>query len=201
MITVSVTVQERGPTVRLLSTKVLCRLPALGAQAPYRSTPSSQLLAMLTHFLPSSCRAAVPQLRGSKAVEAANDRFDATMSNVVRWEEVPPQQQQELGGGGIVKQIVSVTSLQVALQVPAWFLLPVGAIERSGSAVLARVLDTAVPRFLAQLAQDYGAWAAGDESLRQAVSEDGGLLQEGELLAVTAAAAAAAAEPQLQARA
>ena len=43
------------------------------------------------------------QLKGSPAVEKANDRFDATMSNVVRWQDAP--------GGG--KQIVSDTFLQV----------------------------------------------------------------------------------------
>ena len=47
----------------------------------------------------------------------------------------------------------------------------------AGSAVMARVLDTAVPRFLQQLSLDYAAWAAGDES-RQPVSS-GGLLDEG----------------------
>jgi hypothetical protein len=42
---------------------------------------------------------------------------------------------------------------------------------------MARVLATAVPRFLQQLAADYGAWAAGDDS-RQPVG-DGGLLDDG----------------------
>lgn len=46
----------------------------------------------------------------------------------------------------------------------------------AGSAVMARVLDTAVPRFLQQLAADYAAWAAGDDS-RQPVGE-GGLLDD-----------------------
>ncbi|EFN52385.1 hypothetical protein CHLNCDRAFT_138831 [Chlorella variabilis] len=126
VITVSVTVQERGPTVRLLSTK----------------------------------------LKGSKAVEAANERFDATMTNVVRWQEAP--------GGG--KQLASDTFIQVQLQVPAWFVLPTSTIERTGGAVMARVLESAVPRFLQQLSADYAAWAAGDDT-RQPVSE-GGLMGE-----------------------
>ena len=33
----------------------------------------------------------------------------------------------------------------------------------AGCAVMQRVLDTAVPRFLQQLKQDYALWAAGDE--------------------------------------
>jgi hypothetical protein len=111
------------------------------------------------------------QLRGSKAVEAANERFDATMSNVVRWQEAPG------GGGGL--QIVSETFIQVQLVVPGWFVLPTASIERTGSAVMERVLQTAVPRFLQQLAADYAAWAAGDES-RQPVNSDG-LLPEGGL--------------------
>lgn len=34
---------------------------------------------------------------------------------------------------------------------------------------MAKVLDTAVPRFLQQLSEDYRAWAAGDET-RQPVA-------------------------------
>lgn len=50
-------------------------------------------------------RCASLQLRGSKSVEAANDKFTATMTNVVRWQEA------ESGGSG--KEICSDTSLQV----------------------------------------------------------------------------------------
>jgi len=42
----------------------------------------------------------------------------------------------------------------------------------AGSAVMSKVLDTAVPRFLQQLAVDYAAWAAGDDS-REPVSSGG----------------------------
>jgi hypothetical protein len=66
-----------------------------------------------------------PQLKGSKAVEAANERFDATMTNVVRWQEAP--------GGGAAKQLVSDTFICVQLLVPAWFVLPVATIERTGA--------------------------------------------------------------------
>lgn len=41
---------------------------------------------------------------------------------------------------------------------------------------MARVLESAVPRFLQQLSADYAAWAAGDDT-RQPVSE-GGLMGE-----------------------
>jgi len=46
----------------------------------------------------------------------------------------------------------------------------------AGSAVMAKVLDTAVPRFLQQLAVDYAAWAAGDET-RQPVG-NGSILDD-----------------------
>lgn len=82
VLTLSVVVGERGPTVRLLST----------------------------------------ELQGSKVVVDANKRFTATMVNSVRW--------QESHGGG--KEIASETSIEVTLQVPTWFVLPVGVIERSG---------------------------------------------------------------------
>ena len=41
---------------------------------------------------------------------------------------------------------------------------------------MAKVLDTAVPRFLQQLSMDYAAWAAGDET-RQPVAS-GSLLDD-----------------------
>lgn len=51
------------------------------------------------------------------------------------------------------------------MEVPRWCgFIPVSAIESSGSGVLQGVLNTMVPRFLAQLERDYHAWAAGDES-------------------------------------
>ena len=147
VITVSVTVQERGPTVRLLSTKVrpghsrrfgtrcwqgcvrvrlcawswaascseCCRRGTRSVRTPRRTMPLLQL---------PPPHAALPQLKGSKAVEAANERFDATMTNVVRWQEAP--------GGG--KQLASDTFIQVQLQVPAWFVLPTSTIERTGAA-------------------------------------------------------------------
>lgn len=77
------------------------------------------------------------QLRGSKAIEAANERFDATMTNVVRWQEASPadadassSSSDSVSGG---KQLVSDTSIQVQLQVPGWFVLPTSAIERAGA--------------------------------------------------------------------
>lgn len=119
VLTLSVIVGERGPTVRLLET----------------------------------------ELQGSKAVIEANKRFSATMTNDVRW--------QERADGG--KEIVSDTSMLVTIEVPGWFKLPVGAFEKTGCAVMQRVLNTAVPRFLQQLKADYAAWASGDDS-RQPVA-------------------------------
>ena len=54
---------------------------------------------------------------------------------------------------------------QVALEVPGWFrLVPVEAIEKTGSGVMQRILNRMVPRFLKQLQADYELWASGDES-------------------------------------
>ena len=54
---------------------------------------------------------------------------------------------------------------QVALEVPGWMrMVPLRAIEGTGSGVMQRVLDSMVPRFLRQLAADYALWAAGDDS-------------------------------------
>lgn len=90
-------------------------------------------------------------------MEAANDRFTATMANIVTWEESTQ--------GAADKLICSDTSIQVALEVPQWArIMPVGAIESTGSRVMQTVLNSAVPKFLQQLQKDYELWAAGDES-------------------------------------
>lgn len=96
------------------------------------------------------------ELQGSKAALEANKKFTATMTNEVCWEY------RDDGSGG--KQICSSTSIQVTLEVPGWFVLPVSIIERSGCAVMQQILNTAVPRFLEQLKTDYAVWANGDES-------------------------------------
>lgn len=115
VLTLSVIVGERGPTVRLLDT----------------------------------------QLQGSKIVQQANEKFTATMTNSVEWRH-------DASSGAL--EIASDTSIQVTLEVPAWFVVPTAMIEKTGCAVMERVLETAVPRFLEQLKADYGLWAAGDES-------------------------------------
>ena len=42
--------------------------------------------------------------------------------------------------------------------------IPVGAIERTGSSVMQKVLNQMLPKFLSQLQVDYQKWASGDES-------------------------------------
>lgn len=115
------------------------------------------------------------ELQGSPFVEDMNNRFKATMTNVVRYrdlyaldpesdfdEDLPPETQ---------KEIVSDTSIQVVLEVPPWCgFIPVSSIEAAGSSVMQGVLNATVPRFLAQLRVDYEKWAAGDES-RKPVGE------------------------------
>lgn len=60
---------------------------------------------------------------------------------------------------------VSVRYLQVALEVPGWMrAFPVGAIEKTGSSVMQRVLNRMLPKFLSQLEADYELWASGDSS-------------------------------------
>lgn len=95
------------------------------------------------------------ELQGSKAIVEVNKKFTATMTNVVRWENAE--------NGAVDKQIKSDTEIQVTLEVPNWFVLPVKVIEKSGCAVMQRVLNTAVPRFLQQLEADYQQWASGAE--------------------------------------
>ncbi len=109
-----------------------------------------------THAWPALRNAAHLQLQGSKTIVAANDRFDATMTNIVTWEGDEHSE---------AKHLCSDTSIQVSLEVPRWArLMPTSAIESTGSKVMQTVLNSAVPKFLKQLQKDYELWAAGDES-------------------------------------
>lgn len=146
VITVSVTVQERGCTIRLLS----CRL------------------------------------QGSSFVDDINNKFSASMTNVVQWRELLAEPgSSSTGGGGSssstdadaaatdngAKEIVSNTSIEVNVEVPGWFqLIPVSGIESTGSGVMQKTVDIMVPRFLKQLEKDYELWASGDAS-RKPVGE------------------------------
>lgn len=99
------------------------------------------------------------KLRGSPLVESINDKFSAQMSNEVRWRDASSAAEPAR------KAIVSTTSLQVELEVPAWCgFLSTASIESVGAGVLQNVLEVMVPRFLSQLRTDYLLWASGDES-------------------------------------
>ncbi|KAF5841187.1 hypothetical protein DUNSADRAFT_14018 [Dunaliella salina] len=104
----------------------------------------------------------VGQLRGSPFVQDLNERFEAQMTNEVRYQD---------GEEPDVKQITSNSFLEVELEVPNWCsFIPNSQIEGVGSSVLQNVLNLSVPRFLAQLEKDYGLWASGDSS-RKPVGE------------------------------
>ena len=148
VLTLSVIVGERGPMVRLLETT----------------------------------------LEGSKAAVEANSKFTATMTNEVGWREVGLGGEDGLGEEwedglgeewedglgeeweGYSVAIASDTTLTVTLQVPRWFVVPVGVVESSGSAIMQKILDVSVPKFLAQLQTDYAKWSAGQ--VRDTMDED-----------------------------
>jgi hypothetical protein len=137
------------------------------------------------------------ELRGSPAVERAGGQFEAAMANRVTWRALPPDGG-GVGGEGAVaaaaaaageeaaggKQqpaapvpaaastaaILSDVAVEVAVLVPNWLAVPVTGVEAAGSRVMAATLGLMVPRFLAQLRRDYGAWASGDAS-RQALGD------------------------------
>ena len=96
VLTVSVIVTDMGPTVKLLSTKVPWQ-PALAFMTT--ACLSVSLLYGLA-VMPGGNRSerllAAVQLRGSPAVEAANERFTATMTNEVRWGSQPASELLEL---------------------------------------------------------------------------------------------------------
>lgn len=116
VITVSVVVEDKGCTIKLLSAK----------------------------------------LQGSRMIEDVNNKFTAQMTNVVRWSTTADP---------AIKEISSDTSIEVAVQVPAWAgLIPTPSMEAAGSKVMQTTLNLMVPRFLEQLSKDYQLWAAGDDS-------------------------------------
>jgi hypothetical protein len=75
-----------------------------------------------------------------------------------------------VGGEGMSVAIASDTTLTVTLQVPRWFVVPVSVVESSGSAIMQKILDVSVPKFLAQLQTDYAKWSAGE--VRDTMDED-----------------------------
>jgi len=115
------------------------------------------------------------ELKGSKSVEEINNKFTASMTNVVRWREVermsaPPDAVRDHATAS-AREIVSTTELKVELEVPSWCsFIPVSSIENVGTNVMQGVLNAMVPRFLVQLQKDYELWASGDTS-RQPVGE------------------------------
>ena len=94
-------------------------------------------------------------LRGPKLIEAFNGTFFIDSSNEVSLT-------QATAGDG--QEILSEAHVRVGIVVPKWNMLPLGLVERTGSALMAATLAVVVPRFLKQLAEDYAAWGAGDDS-------------------------------------
>lgn len=66
------------------------------------------------------------------------------------------------GEGG--KELVSDAEVSVSLQIPEWFVIPQGTIKSTGDKVMSKVLDLAMPKFIAQLESDYQVWASGDQT-------------------------------------
>ena len=135
------------------------------------------------------------RLEGSRAAVAASDAFEVTMANAVRW-MTGEEKREKMGGAaagaagagagaagagaagagakeqdeGSLLHLTSATEIELRIEVPSWFrLVPLPAVERAGSRVMQRVLDVAVPRFLDQLARDYGLWSetGGGERLEE----------------------------------
>ncbi|XP_030931686.1 uncharacterized protein LOC115957554 [Quercus lobata] len=97
------------------------------------------------------------KLEGSPMVAAQNDKFEASMVNQVSCGSNQ--------SNSLVQQLTSDTVIEVGIEIPSAFsLIPVQAIESTGTQVLEQVLRIMLPRFTAQLVKDYQAWASGDTS-------------------------------------
>ncbi|XP_041022137.1 uncharacterized protein SYNPCC7002_A1590 [Juglans microcarpa x Juglans regia] len=97
------------------------------------------------------------KLEGSPIVAAQNDKFDASMVNRI-----------SCGSNHInslAQRLTSDTVIEVSIEIPfAFRVIPVQAIESTGTQVLEQILRLMLPRFMAQLVKDYQAWASGDTS-------------------------------------
>ncbi|KAK4750258.1 hypothetical protein SAY87_027707 [Trapa incisa] len=97
------------------------------------------------------------KFEGSPIVAAQNDKFDASMLNNISCASNE--------GNSSLQYLTSETSIEVSIDVPLTFrAIPVRAIETTGARVLDQVLKMMLPRFMAQLVNDYNAWASGDTS-------------------------------------
>lgn len=116
------------------------------------------------------------QLKGSKFVEDINDKFEASMTNIVRWREIQATSNEEdpqlAASSSSGKEIVSSTTLEVQIEVPNWMsFISTNRISSAGSSVLQNLLNLMVPRFLVQLESDYLAWSRGDRRTSQVSTE------------------------------
>ncbi|KAG2729723.1 hypothetical protein I3843_01G257700 [Carya illinoinensis] len=97
------------------------------------------------------------KLEGSPIVAAQNDKFDASMVNRI-----------SCGSNQInslAQRLTSDAVIEVSIEIPLAFrVIPVQAIESTGTQVLEQILRLMLPRFMAQLVKDYQAWASGDTS-------------------------------------
>ncbi|XP_059628384.1 uncharacterized protein LOC132271123 isoform X2 [Cornus florida] len=101
------------------------------------------------------------KLEGSPIVVAQNEKFDASMVNIISCNTNR--------SNSLTQQLTSDAVIEVSIEVPfAFRAIPVQAIESTGTQVLEQVLRIMLPRFMAQLVKDYQAWASGDTS-RQAL--------------------------------
>ncbi|XP_009607482.1 uncharacterized protein [Nicotiana tomentosiformis] len=97
------------------------------------------------------------KLEGSPIVVAQNDKFDASMVNKISYDSGRRDSP--------VQQLTSDAVIEVNIEIPfAFRAIPVQAIESTGAQVLDQILRIMLPRFMAQLAKDYQAWASGDTS-------------------------------------
>jgi hypothetical protein len=145
VITVSVVVEERGCTIKLLSAEL--------QGSPAVQDINNRFTARMTNVVRwHEC------VTGAAAAEAEDQAGAAGSSS---------------SSSSSMKEISSDTSIEVVVVVPGWAgFLPVPSIEAAGSSVMATTLNLMVPRFLEQLRKDYSVWAAGDES-RTPVSDIG----------------------------
>eukprot|EP00850_Spirogloea_muscicola_P002535 SM000010S04173 [mRNA] locus=s10:69452:70606:+ [translate_table: standard] len=93
------------------------------------------------------------KFEGSGIIEQQNQRFAASLRNVLTWDEAE-----------VLPMLHVDVDLEVCLEVFTlpFTLLPLSAVETPGNACMQTLLNRLVPIFLHNLISDYTRWAAGE---------------------------------------
>ncbi|MCL7021917.1 hypothetical protein MKW94_008990, partial [Papaver nudicaule] len=99
---------------------------------------------------------------GSQVVRSLNDRFSASMSNHITWDDVSASEP------CLYIDVKVEVSLEIYTQ--PFTLLPTSAVEKPGNLVVQTLVDRLLPLLLQQLVQDYEKWVQDQQQCLESSS-------------------------------